>query len=442
MEIEVLDKKHKKKIVIIITFIVLALIVILCSVSLAKYRSSKSINIAKGTVNYKQADLNLVSVYLEDENDNTYKPVSDGKIPTSGYTLNEDITKTRCEIKGVADTNITITYENGEASFSKLTTTGTKCYLYFDKAITASTLITGGTTTTDSIFAGITGDGVYTWTKGDYSGGDQPIKYFRGNVDNNWVVFGKDGSNYIWWRIIRNNSNGSLRMIYAGVSSSKTSAPATIGEGTQIGTRAFNSKDDDNMYVGFKYTSGQVHGTGTNASILGAENSTDVTMLYGWYNTKLKTNYGSYIDTNAGFCNDRTPYSGSGTGTTVTNYGVYTRLKTNKAPSLLCSSTDVFKTPLGLITADEVQMGGIVYSSPSNTNSYLSTTKAYWTMSPSSFSGSVTYMLYVNYDSTLYGTSVNNSSNGVRPVINLKADTVFEQGGQGTSNSPFVVQGT
>ncbi len=124
------------------------------------------------------------------------------------------------------------------------------------------------------MFAGITGDGIYEWTKGDYSGGSQSIKYFRGNVDNNWVVFGKDGSKYIWWRIIRNNSNGSLRMIY------------------------------DNKYVGFKYTSGEVHGNGTNSTILGEKNSADKTTLYGWYNATLKNNYSSNIDIEAGFCND------------------------------------------------------------------------------------------------------------------------------------------
>ena len=198
MNIEVLKKNGKKKIILLITLILSTFITILCGISLAKYRSSKSISIARGTVNYKQADLNLVSVYLEDS-DNTYKLVSDGKIPTSGYTLNEDITKTRCEIKGGTDTNIKITYENGEVSFSKLTTAGTKCYLYFDKVkgISTDEVIAGGMPTDDSMFAGISGNGIYTWTKGDYSGGDQPIKYFRGSVDNNWVVFGKDGDNYI-----------------------------------------------------------------------------------------------------------------------------------------------------------------------------------------------------------------------------------------------------
>ena len=147
----------------------------------------------------------------------------------------------------------------------------------------------------------INGTGLYKHNGSDYSGGDQPIYFYRGDVNNNWVVFGKDGSNYIWWRIIRNNSNGSIRMIYAGLSDSKTTAPATTGSGTQIGTKAFNTSYNNNMYVGFKYTSGQVHGTGTASTILGAENSTDATTLYGWYNTKLKTNYASYIDMDAGF---------------------------------------------------------------------------------------------------------------------------------------------
>ena len=39
--------------------------------------------------------------------------------------------------------------------------------------------------------------------------------YFRGAVNNNWVQFGKDSSNKnIYWRIIRINGDGSIRMIY------------------------------------------------------------------------------------------------------------------------------------------------------------------------------------------------------------------------------------
>ena len=38
--------------------------------------------------------------------------------------------------------------------------------------------------------------------------------YFRGNVQNNYVKFGKNASNQdMYWRIIRINGDGSLRMI-------------------------------------------------------------------------------------------------------------------------------------------------------------------------------------------------------------------------------------
>ena len=399
---------------------------------IAKHQNMKNIDITKE---------NTLVVYVESE-DGSYSKVSDGKIPASGYTLNTDNTKTRCTVSGEIDSNVKISYENGEVKVGEVTKSGTRCYFYFDKVkgITIDEVMAGGTPTDDSMFVGITGNGVYTWTKGDYSGGSQPIKYFRGNVDNNWVVFGKDGSNYIWWRIIRNNSNGSLRMIFAGTNSSKTSAPATTGTETQIGTKAFNLTNNNNMYVGFKYTSGQVNGIGTASTILGDENGSDVTTLYGWYNTKLKTNYGSYIDIDAGFCNDRTPYSGSGIGTT-TYYAAQNRLQTNKTPSLLCTDVgDIFKMPVGLITADEVQLSGMIYGGSGNTSSYLYTNSQYWTMSPY-FANSIAYLFSVCSYGSLYWCEVP-STNGVRPVINLKSDTLFEDGGTGLANNPYVVLGT
>ncbi len=402
---------------------------------IVKNQNVRNINISKE---------NMVAVYVESE-DGNYNKVSDGKIPASGYTLNTDNTKTRCTVSGEIDSNVRISYENGEVKVGGITKSGTRCYFYFDKikGITTDDVMAGGTPTDDNMFAGIEGNGVYTWTKGDYSGGTQPIKYFRGNVDNNWVVFGKDGSNYIWWRIIRNNSNGSLRMIYAGVSLSKTSAPATTGDGTQIGTSAFNTNYNNNMYVGFQYTSGQVHGNGTKSTILG--------QLETWHNKTLakSAEYSSRIDVDAGFCNDRTPYSGPGTGTTASNYAAYNRLYTNKALSLLCTNADdILKTNVGLITADEVSMSGMVYSSLANTSSYLYTNNAYWAMSPAYYNPSDTYPTYVfrvNKDGSLGKSRLYTASGatnlGVRPVVNLKSDVLFEVGGTGLANNPYVVQG-
>ena len=289
----------------------------------------------------------------------------------------------------------------------------------------AADKIPDGNDTADSIFAGTSGNGVYTWTKGDYSGGNQPIKYFRGNVNNNWVVFGKDGSAYIWWRIIRNNSNGSLRMIYAGTSASKTVVPATTGTGTKIGTSVFNTNYENNAYVGFKYTSNQVHGIETASTILGLEDSKDKTTLYGWYNSVLKVNYGSYIDIDAGFCNDRTFTSGTGLGTSVTNYAAYNRLGIKKIPSLLCADADdIFKTPIGLITADELNMGGMLYEK-ANVNSYLYTNTIYLTMTPYGYQNNYkAQVFYVHSDGYFYWRYVWGNY-GVRPVVNLKADVKF-----------------
>ncbi len=241
MKIETLKQKGKKIAIGILISITLFSVLVL-SLSLAKYRSTNSINIAKGTIKYNRPDLHLAEVYIESD---TAEYEIASEVPESGYVLNEDTTKTRCENKDKSIANITITYENESLTFSKLVTGGVKCYVYLDKVPPVSNKIPDGITTPSNIFNGTSGNGIYIWDKGDYSNGDQLIKYYRGNVDNNWVVFGKDDEQYIWWRIIRNNSNGSLRMIYAGLSSNKTTAPATRGAGTSIGTKVYNTIRDD-----------------------------------------------------------------------------------------------------------------------------------------------------------------------------------------------------
>jgi len=185
---------------------------------------------------------------------------------------------------------------------------------------------------------------------------------FAGVNPNNWVKLGN-----LYFRIIRFNGDGSLRLIYSG-----EGAAQTIGEGTQIGTKSFNTNNTDNMYVGLQYTSGEVHGNAQNSTILGEENSYDKTTLYGWYNIKIKQNYSNIIDINAGFCSDRSPYTdktgttpGGGLGTTATYYGSYIRYYKNSSwqttvnPILTCPfKEDELKLPVGLITADEYAVAG------------------------------------------------------------------------------------
>ena len=257
------------------------------------------------------------------------------------------------------------------------------------------------------------------------------VYYFAGNPTDNWVYFGG-----FYWRIIRINGDGSIRMIYQGTS------PNVTGTGTQLANAsAFNSTHTDNMYVGFKYTSGNVHGTGTNSTILNELNE--------WYQDNLSS-YADKIDGNAGFCNDRTPYSGSGTGSTQTYYAAYNRLYTNRAPSFRCSnSSDLYTTsgssqgnkalqyPIGLITADEVAYAGGVVGK-NNTSYYLYTNSVYWTMSPLYFNGTLAHVFYVDVNGNPYYSNSHVSiTYGVRPVINLKADVKLT--GSGTSTDPYTV---
>ena len=59
-------------------------------------------------------------------------------------------------------------------------------------------------------------------------------------------------------------------------------------------------------------------------------------------------------------------------------------------------------------------------------------------MSPRYFSGSIASVFAVDANGFLSHWAVDNTAPGVRPVINLKADTQFSSG-DGTAETPFVV---
>ena len=224
--------------------------------------------------------------------------------------------------------------------------------------------------------------------------------YFRGAVDNNWVKFGKDSTGKdIYWRIIRINGDGSIRMIYSGTTAPTESTKVVMtGEGTQIGTSQFNSSDDNSSYVGYMYTASTQHGNSTSSVIK--------TTVENWYKaTTLETDSATkaLVSQNQIFCNDRSPSStqtAAWTSTGYFDYGALGRLGSNKTPILTCpTASDKFTSkgssignkkleyPVGLITADEVSMAGGVYhsdnSSYSNNSSYyLYTNQIYWLGSP------------------------------------------------------------
>ena len=279
--------------------------------------------------------------------------------------------------------------------------------------------------------------------------------YYRGAVDNNWVKFGKEGDKDIYWRIIRINGDGSIRMIYTGTTDPKTDSSVTgsngvymTGTGTQINaaTYAFNSSRDKAEYVGYMFTLGEQHGNSTSSTIK--------TIIENWYaGTTLKDN--TLVSQDQIFCNDRSASSiqtaaWTSTGATY-DYGAYGRLYSNKKPILTCpTASDKFTSkkssignkaleyPVGLITADEVAMAGGAFGS-SNTNSsyYLYTNQNSWLGSPSYFYSSGLAKEFVVYSSGCLNYNNVDYNNGARPVVSLSSKAKLS--GNGTYSNPYTV---
>ena len=277
--------------------------------------------------------------------------------------------------------------------------------------------------------------------------------YFRGAVNNNWVKFGKDSTGKdIFWRIIRINGDGSIRMIYTGTTAPTESTKVVMtGEGTQINatTYAFNSSGDKAEYVGYMYTLGEQHGNSTPTTIK--------TAIDNWYKTTtLETDIATkeLVSQDQIFCNDRSasltqtaPWKSTGADY---YYGAYGRLDSKKEPILTCPTTsDKFTSknssignkaltyPVGLITADEVAMaGGKSFST--NSTYYLYTNQDYWPGSPCNFlcSYAAAGGFFVSSSGDLGNGSVN-SARGARPVVSLSSKAKLS--GKGTYSNPYTV---
>ena len=271
--------------------------------------------------------------------------------------------------------------------------------------------------------------------------------YFRGDVENNYVYFANK-----YWRIIRINGDGSVRMIYAGTSAHPNGYDDSSTTDMRIGISAFNSSYNDNAYVGYMYgTTGSSTYSLTHSN---TNNSTIKTTIDNWYNTNIKnTEYEQYV-VDTIYCNDRevstvdSSYTGDGTSTNQSAYKARERLFTNKTPTLKCNQVNdrftkratlygiegngKLENPIGLITADEVAYAG---GGTGNSKYYLYIGTYYWTMSPSYFGGSSAGGFGVSSAGALgYNFGVDNGFLGVRPVISISPDNLE---GSGTMSDPF-----
>ena len=270
------------------------------------------------------------------------------------------------------------------------------------------------------------------------------------SIINNWVKFGKNESNQdLYWRIIRTNSDGSVRLLYHGTSTTATDA--------YIGKSAFNSSYNDIAYVSYMF--------GSTGSIANARenttNSTIKTTIDNWYTSNLEAKgYTKYLSTTAVYCNDRSnPAGGYNTGSTAFYYGGYTRLITNKTPTYDCATTEdkftvdsstgngKLKYPIALMTADEIAYAGGVYGDNEPmwyyTNSSLESSTGstvWWLLSPSYWGDSYAIVFNVigSFNPGLLSYGEVGDARGVRPVVSLKSCTLWSRG-DGSSSSPYEI---
>ncbi len=239
--------------------------------------------------------------------------------------------------------------------------------------------------------------------------------YFRGNINNNYISFaGK------LWRIVRINGDGSIRIITED----------------SVGNSAFNTTYNNHKYVGYTYNNSHNCTNANPCNGIEGTASTIKTYLDNWYNTNLKS-YEDKIAT-SDYCND-TSYTISGD---TRYYGARTRLVNNHNQTLNCPNTSVnyggkYNLKIGLLSADEIALAGIEWDTYNQTrDNYLFKSSSWWSCSPSS---SGTY--YANVFQASNALSSNptlDSDGGVRPVINLKANTLITSG-NGTASYPYVV---
>ena len=498
----------------------------------------------KGTPDFKVSAPAITYEEVVSTNTSTVSNSTYWQIGT-GYTFNEETGYYTLTGYSLQDPS-SIDYSSGNyytcASTSISCTTARRI-----TKVTTSTNSSGVTTYKATVYnhtAGIkeydnSGTGMYAST--DNSG---DTFYYRGAVGGNYVKFGG-----YYWRIIRINGDGSIRMIYDG----KT--PHENGESSddrQVGTSSFNGYWADNAYVGYMYgdtsnnqitestsnfnhtglspTAKYYFGTsytfdqetrsfklsgdlvqatpkeyrekyntsnyytcmssnatatcqrlekvisGINDTALQVKgiaysstsyeiahqndvNSTMKTYLENWYNNNLKS-YDSKISKEAIYCNNRVPSSRLGSSYTNEGYGIYPTLYdyekfvdwqgTREGPNLVCSQkSDQFSVssaigngdltnPIGLITADEVNMAG-GRTSAQNQLYYLYSGTHYWTMSPSLFA----YLFYASEFIVSGSGGIDNNRTyfayGVRPVINLDPSKITFTG-TGTMQDPYVVE--
>ena len=412
--------------------------------SFASFESRETYNLMEGTI---QSPGDIYFSYYIDGVASQNPPLQNTE-----YTL--DINTSNCTNGVIPSWNHSAwEFQGNYSNYNSGDGNSVKCNLYFVKNQTVSTVLGDLSVypyTPDFTKSACDSSSCESHEKGIYAmtTDNGTTYYYRGSVENNYLQF----AGY-WWRVIRINENGSIRIIYDGTTSHPNGQSSTDRYYT---TSRFNTSNDRNEYAGYMYILDDADGFSTSSVIKQANDL--------FYESHL-ANYAEYIDTESGFCGDRSTLnlqSGVGTGTVTTYNKGYLRVLTS-SPDLDCENVNDLYTvsssskgnkaliyPIGLITVDEVIMaghGGGVFDGSYNRqkrapNTYLAIGNTFWTMTPA---GGYNSFGNANWNAQIFHVNVSGgiddnpttSPNGLRPTINLKADVTIT--GEGTIESPYKV---
>ncbi len=261
------------------------------------------------------------------------------------------------------------------------------------------------------------------------------IYYFRGEVDNNYLLFGG-----FCWKIIRTNENGSIRVRYDGLFENGTCP--TTGTRVYINTSSYNLNNttEDNM----KFI-----------------NSNIKDILDEWYLTNISTIDASLLVSDEIFCNNTTISETENTKKYYHSKSLIPKIIDSDDSdeentfienlSFVCTNQDdrytlidgsdfssnrVLDYPIGLLTMEDVMFAGGVYDIP-NKKHYLNTGNDYWTMTPYSFDTEGNN-IYIKSDGSISNAS-NSSNFDIIPVISISSSALVSSG-NGKYDNPYIIR--
>ncbi len=459
--------------------------------------------------------------------DGGYNMTSFEDVPKSSSALDTDlVNNVVIPAKSKQNYTITIQYPNDEnvnQSIDSLNNAVLSGKLYITEGTTNSRLLTQAilednpTVETRTIFStAFTEKTTGTIFQTDKTEDGSTVYYYAGDTTNNWVKFGyynlddySDSSDtsiknyfnkkdYMYWRIIRTNEDGSIRLLYAGNSPESLSpyipglqeidSTIALTDNDFYHEAIYNEIENDPLSVGYMYgTSGSLENNRTNENSSTMKKSIDIWYLSTMYtsikydpnnNQQNNKNYNDFVSVTALYCNDRSLSSSeiystseifsyaSGTRTadhTPTykcggdgNGGLFesTQSVADKFSAstegggngqLKCFENEKYYCPVALMTVDETMFAGAELNTAANNDIYINKNKSaligtsYWTMTPNDFydGGNVYNIIFSASGYEQLWSEKTISQSFIRPVLSLKS--CVKVTGTGTPDDPYVV---